>query len=120
MFKDKGIILRSAASDRVKIIMALFESPGNKPTLLIKPIVKKLQGGRYTSHNIYKVWLRPLDTMVLKDLLTRALIIADEYEEGHLDLCDILAEDEDAAALVATEEAMLPSIETAFTFKRET
>ena len=48
---DKGIILRSALSSNVKVVLALFDKDDGGTTLMVKPLVtrKDRQGGYVTN-----------------------------------------------------------------------
>lgn len=122
MFHDKGIILSSAVADNIKVILALFQDSrpsdhndqgSNRPRFLARPIIRKIKTPPGSPHP-YKNWMTAREIAALRALLDRASQLMDEYEEGTLDLCHLLSEDEDARQLVATDATMHPTVATAF------
>lgn len=117
MFKEKGIVLKSAISENVKITLALFENDTTgELSFLAKPTIRRLnKSGKFNTNLPYKAWHNARELAALQALLTRAQALMDEYAEGTLNLTDILAEDEDARMFTRTEGVMYPTIDGAFT-----
>lgn len=103
-FQDKGIVLRSSVAQNVRCILGLFEQEETSmpTTPLVKPCVRRVKSLRSFSTSPYKTWLNSREIAAMIALLQRALILIDEYEEGNLDLKDILSEDEDGMYVVNT------------------
>ena len=116
MFKEKGVILKSALATNVKVTLALWvDDDPERTRLLAKPTVRRLNAqGSFRTNQPYKMWLGPRELRALATTLERAAVLMDEYQEGTLDLEHILAEDEDARMFTQTESVMFPTIEGMF------
>lgn len=117
MFQEKGIILKSALSDNVKVTLALWpvEKGAEQHKMLAKVTVRRRNKfGAYKTNQPYKSWLSAREVAGVITSMQRALVLMDEYNEGTLDMKDILAEDEDARLFTATESVMYPTIEGMF------
>lgn len=116
MFQEKGIILKSAVSQNVKGIIALYED-SKKGVLrpLLKPLLLRVKSSHHKYNNPYKTWMDAIEIAGMISMLQRALVLMEEYYDGTLDLEDILAEDEHASNTVFTESIMHPTLENMFT-----
>lgn len=101
---DKGVIVKSALSENIKVTLGLWGDPElqvSKPyTLLAKPTARRHTRGGIKTTDIYKTWLSLKEVYALRSALDRAVILMEEYFEGTLDLEDILKEDEDALRFI--------------------
>ena len=120
MFRSKGAILKSSLSENLKCILGIYERDG-APVLLAKPVVRRklARTGSVKSQELYKTWLSPHEVAGLINMLQRALDLMDDYEEGVLDLEQLLAEDEDGRRLVNTKTLQNPTIGGAFSLSGE-
>lgn len=114
MFKDKGVIIDSALCENIRVFLALWyndETGQERP--LVKPITRRMNKtkGSYREASAYKSWLNIHEVYAMISCLQRVAVYMEEYYEGTLDLKDILAEDEEARGLIATEESMNPTID---------
>lgn len=117
MFGEKGIILKTGLAKNVKATIGVYEDHEGNYRILCKPSVRRLTVRDNYTNEPYKTWLsiREIYAMVLT--LQRAASLMEEYYEGSLELDDILAEDEDARILVATDSVMYPSIDNMFSME---
>jgi hypothetical protein len=117
MFKEKGVVLRSALASNLKVIIGLWPDE-NTPTgqaILAKPLVRRMnRKGTFKTNQLYKAWLDPREVRALIAALERAAVLMDEHVEGTIDLSHLLAEDEDARLFVGTESVMYPTIDGMF------
>lgn len=115
-WKEKGVILKSAVSPNVKVSLALWENEDTgELTLLAKPTVRRLdRHKRFQTTDPYKVWSTAKEVIAMRQLLERASVLMDEYEEGTLKLKDVLAEDEDARLFTRTASVMFPTLDGMF------
>jgi hypothetical protein len=117
MFAEKGIILRSAVSDSVKIVLALYPDKKSKEKYrpLVKAMVKRISKNKtYVSTSIAKTWMDVREVYGMISCLQRVASLMEDYYDGTLDLSHVLAEDEDLRKIVATEGAMVNTIEDMF------
>ena len=119
MFGEKGVIINTAVSDRVRATLALY--PDNKGSEgdyipLLKPTVlrKDRRKDAWRNTNLYKAWLSLGEAYALMNVLQRAVILMEEYYDGSLDLKDVLAEDEEIRGFMKTNSTMRPTIDNMF------
>jgi predicted phosphodiesterase len=97
---------------KVKAIISLFKpEDGGRVKLLLKPVIRRGQIGVKRNTSLYKSWLDVHEVHALIMVLTRAINYMEEYEEGTLDLDQILTEDEDGRIFLNKEK---PSIDNMF------
>lgn len=115
MFRDKGIITKSALAKNIKVTIGFY--PDNRQPDELQPLVKitakrlKKSENSYRYINMHKTWLDVREAYAVLSALERTLMLVEDYYEGTLDPQDILVEDEDLRGLVATEASMNPSID---------
>lgn len=106
---DKGVIIKSALSENVKIILGLWGNEARQQAphkLLAKPTIRRHTRGGIKHTDIYKSWISLKEAYALRSALDRTIILMEEYFEGTLDLEQILKEDEDALRFITETPSM--------------
>lgn len=110
MLNEKGIILTSALSDSIKVIIGLFfDAKTEKDRPLVKVLAKRRsKTNLVTGVTPFKAWMDIREVYALIVCLKRASELLEEHSAGTLDLPDLLLEDEDVRA--SSSPSSLPEV----------